>query len=75
MKRVEVGRFLVNDPRVCHGQLIFKGTRVPVETVLYWLAKGKTIESVLEDWPYLVREAIEEAIQLASSTGIVPQAS
>ena len=32
-------------PRVCHGQeLTFKGTRVPVRTVLVYLAKGETIE-------------------------------
>ena len=65
MKTVEVGKFLVLDPRVCHGQLTFKGTRVPVETVLNRLAKGRTIESILESWPHLSAEAIGEAVILA----------
>gem|GEM_PF-6236567 len=39
-----VGRFLVKDPGVCHGRLTFKGTRVPVETVLHGLGKGRSNE-------------------------------
>jgi uncharacterized protein (DUF433 family) len=62
-----VGQYLVNDPEICHGQLTFKGTRLPVETVLNWLAKGKTLESILVDWPYLKREAVAEAVQLATA--------
>jgi uncharacterized protein (DUF433 family) len=62
-----VGRYLVVDPRVCHGKLTFSGTRVPVETVLRHVAKGKSLESVLRDWPELNKEAVEEAIQLAAS--------
>jgi uncharacterized protein (DUF433 family) len=65
MKLVEVGQFLVVDPRVCHGKLTFKGTRVPVETVLNRLAKGRTVESLLVSWPELTREAIAEAVTLA----------
>lgn len=68
MKAVEVGEYLVVDPRVCHGQLTFKGTRVPVHTVLVYLAKGETIEQILEDWPQLTREAIVEAMRLAAAS-------
>lgn len=67
MKPVAVGQYLVADPGVCHGKLTFKGTRVPVETILNWLAKGKTVGSILEDRPYLTREAIREAVQLAAA--------
>lgn len=67
MKPVDVGRFLVLDPRVCHGKLTFKGTRVPVETVLTFLANGSTIEEIVADCPELSREAVTEAIQLAQA--------
>jgi uncharacterized protein (DUF433 family) len=66
MQPVEIGKYLVVDPRVCHGQLTFKGTRVPVETVLYWLSQGKTIETMFSTWPEIPQAAIPEAIQLAS---------
>jgi uncharacterized protein (DUF433 family) len=65
MKRVEFGKFLVVDPGVCHGKLTFKGTRVPVETILNRLAKGRPLASLLESWPELTPEAIAEAVLLA----------
>ena len=67
MQPVEVGQHLVIDPRVCHGQLTFRGTRVPVETVLIYLAKGRSLEQILADWPQLKREAVVEALHLAAT--------
>jgi uncharacterized protein (DUF433 family) len=67
MRPRKVGKFLVVDPRVCHGRLIFKGTRVPVETVLTFLAQGETIEQILTDWPELKQAAVMEAIELAKT--------
>ena len=67
MRKKFIGRYLVVDPKVCHGKLTFTGTRVPVETVLNWLAKGKTVESILATWPEITKEAIEEATQLAAA--------
>lgn len=66
MTTIEIGSYLVIDPEICHGQMTFKGTRVPVDTVLTFLAKGYTIEQLLRSWPELNRPAIEEAINLAS---------
>ena len=40
MARIEIGEYLVVDQEVCHGQLTFKMTRVPVEAVLTFLAMG-----------------------------------
>jgi uncharacterized protein (DUF433 family) len=64
---VEVGRYLIVHPGICFGKLTFKGTRVPVSTVLAYMAKGWTIDKVLKGWPQLSREAVQEAIRLASS--------
>ncbi len=61
----EIGQYLVMDPEVCHGKLTFKGTRIPVETVLTYLALGDSIEDVLKNWPRLQRRAVEEAIRFA----------
>ena len=65
MKARMIGKHLVVDPRVCHGRLTFRGTRVPVRTVLHVLSEGRSINQVLKGWPELTREAIAEAIQLA----------
>jgi uncharacterized protein (DUF433 family) len=68
MKPLRIGRHLIKDPGVCHGKLTFKGTRVPVETVLNRLGKGRSIEDILESWPELTRTAIAEAVNLATAT-------
>jgi uncharacterized protein (DUF433 family) len=67
MERIEIGKHLVSDPEICHGQLTFKGTRVLVEVVLGYLSSGRSVEWVLAEWPRLSREAIQEALQLATS--------
>ncbi|MHB8575304.1 MAG: DUF433 domain-containing protein [Dehalococcoidia bacterium] len=66
MTVVNVGEHLVIDPEFMHGRLTFRGTRVPVSTVLIYLAKGRSLSQVVEDWPQLRPEAVQEAIRLAS---------
>lgn len=68
MRKVEIGNYLVIDPEICHGQMTFKGTRVPADTVLTFLAKGYSVDQLLRSWPELTRPAIEEAISLASQS-------
>ena len=68
MHRVEIGNYLVIDPEICHGQMTFKGTHVPVDTVPTSLAKGYSVDQLLRSWPELTRPAVEEAIYLASQS-------
>jgi uncharacterized protein (DUF433 family) len=66
MAAVRVGEHLVIDPEVMHGRLSFRGTRIPVSTVMVYLAKGRSIEEIVAEWPQLQPEAVREAILLAS---------
>jgi uncharacterized protein (DUF433 family) len=68
MGRIEIGRYLVVDPEICHGQMTFTSTRVPVETVLALLGKGYSVEQLLKSYPELTRAAIAEAIHLATES-------
>jgi uncharacterized protein (DUF433 family) len=61
-----VGEHLIVDPRVCHGELTFRGTRVPVETILGYLAKGYSLAYLRKSWPEVSAAAIQEAVNLAS---------
>ena len=61
----DVGQHMVIDPEIVHGRLTFKGTRVPVSMVLAYLAKGKSIDEIVANWPQVPRGAIQEAIRLA----------
>jgi len=64
-KRLEIGRYLVRDPEIYHGELTFKGTRVPVSVVLAYLAKGISVEEIPRHWPDVSPDAAREAIRLA----------
>lgn len=64
-KRV-LGRYVVADPAICHGQLTFRGTRIFVADVLEQVASGMARESIVESWQGSVSEAaIAEAVRLA----------
>ena len=66
-RKVEVlGRYVVVDPGICHGQPTFRGTRVLVADVLAQVARGMAWEAIVEEWRGTVStEAIGEAVHLA----------
>lgn len=66
MESIDVGQHMVIDPEMVHGQLTFKGTRVPVATILVFLAEGESIDDIVRKFPQLSPEAVAEAIRLAS---------
>ena len=46
------------NPKICHGQVCIKGTRIPVHQVIGMLANGDTIEKLLKEYPSLKRKGI-----------------
>lgn len=61
-----LGRYVVADPGICHGQPTFTGTRILVADVLDQVASGLAWEAIIEDWRgSLTQEAIAEAVRLA----------
>jgi len=66
-----IGRYIVSDPQICHGKPTFRGTRIMVWQVLEQAASGMAWETIVEEWGgSITKEAIEEAIQLASKAFI-----
>ncbi|MEX2262022.1 MAG: DUF433 domain-containing protein [Bryobacteraceae bacterium] len=62
-----IGRFIVADPTICHGQPTFRGTRILVADVLEQVAAGIAWETIVEEWRGTVSsDAISEAVRLAS---------
>lgn len=65
--RVNINKYIVADPQICHGKPTFKGTRVMVWQILDLLAAGVTPETILKDYfPQLSEEAILSALEYAS---------
>ncbi|MGH2541570.1 MAG: DUF433 domain-containing protein [Ardenticatenaceae bacterium] len=66
MERKIIGRYIVADPRICHGKLTFRGTRIMVSQVLDQIAEGLAWETIIEEWRGSIKEeAIAEAVRLA----------
>jgi uncharacterized protein (DUF433 family) len=63
-----VAQAITKDPEIMHGLPVFRGTRVPVQTLFDYLETGETLEDFLEGFPTVSRslavEALEEAKEL-----------
>jgi uncharacterized protein (DUF433 family) len=53
------------NPRVCGGQPVIKGTRIPVSAILEQLAGGDSWDSLLAGYPELTQADIEAALRYA----------
>ncbi len=56
---------IIKDPEIHSGEPVFRGTRVPFQTLLDYLEGGETLDEFLKQYPGVTREnaiaALEEA--------------
>jgi uncharacterized protein (DUF433 family) len=65
--RRELGEYLVVDTEIHHGEITFRGTRIPVASILEDVADGQDWDTILELWHgSITKEAIGEAVRLAA---------
>ncbi len=71
MSQKLLGRYIVTDPKICHGKPTFRGTRIMVSQVLEQVSNGMVWEAIIEEWRgSITKEAIAEAVRLASQAFI-----
>lgn len=58
---------IVRDPEVLGGTPVFRGTRVPFQTLLDYLEGGQNLNEFLDDFPSVSREAAVHALEHAKS--------
>ena len=65
--RVELGRYIVADPAICHGKPTFRGTRVFVADVLADVERGLSWDFIVGPWGggKISKAAITETVRLA----------
>ena len=63
MKADEV---IYRSPEVQGGMPVFRGTRVPVRTLIDYLENGDRLEDFLEEFPTVTREQAIQVMELAS---------
>jgi len=54
------------DPNIMRGRACIRGMRIPVSVIVQQVAHGATYEEILEGYPDLEREDIQQAIQYAA---------
>ncbi|GFP42024.1 hypothetical protein HKBW3C_01150 [Candidatus Hakubella thermalkaliphila] len=61
----KLDRITIN-PNICLGQPTIRGMRITVSVVLKMLAGGKSIQDVLDAYPELEVEDVQQAIKYAA---------
>ena len=63
---MELKDLIIIDPDILAGQPVFKGTRVPVETLFDHLEAGVSLEAFLEDFPTVTKEQAIATLEIAN---------
>jgi len=58
---------ITKDSDILGGTPVFRGTRVPFQTLLDYLEGGQTLNEFLEDFPTVSRKAAVHALEHAKS--------
>jgi uncharacterized protein (DUF433 family) len=58
---------ITRDPETMHGVPVFRGTRVPVQTLFDYLEGGDTLDDFLTGFPTVPRELALDALEEAKS--------
>jgi uncharacterized protein (DUF433 family) len=65
MARIEIGKYLAADSRVCGGRLILKGSRILVADVLELVQAGYSADEIARQYRDVIRPAaVREAVDL-----------
>ncbi|ANV88851.1 DUF433 domain-containing protein [Picosynechococcus sp. PCC 7117] len=54
------------DPNIMSGKACIRGMRIPVSLILNLLANGKSSAEIIDDYPYLEPEDIQQAMLYAA---------
>jgi uncharacterized protein (DUF433 family) len=58
---------IIQDPEIMSGEPVFRGTRVPFQTLLDYLEGGETLDEFLKQYPGVSREQAIAALEEAKS--------
>jgi uncharacterized protein (DUF433 family) len=60
----EIERLINRDPEILGGTPVFRGTRVPVQTLFEWIEDGESLSFFLENFPTVAREQAIDVLEL-----------
>lgn len=53
------------DPEIVSGTPVFQNTRVPTQSLFDYISTGESIDSYLEDFPYVSRMQVNKVLKIA----------
>ena len=65
--------YLVSDPNIAGGEIVFKDKRVPLRTVLASLAEGDSYEELLRAFPTLRQDHVRAAVAFSANSALEDQ--
>ncbi len=65
-------QYIIVSPDFQFGKSVFRGTRVPVQSLFFHLEQGISLNEFLEDFPGVSREQVEAVLE---STALLFQSS
>ncbi len=63
---IDLQKVVSRDPEIHSGDLVFAGTRVPVDSLVSYLKGGYSIEGYLKEFPSVQRWQIESYLELSA---------
>ena len=63
---VNIKDYISKDPEILSGQVVFKGTRVPVQSLFWHLEKGISLDEFLDDFDTVTREQAVAVLEIAA---------
>ena len=57
-------KLIIRDPEILGGMPVFRGTRVPIQNLLDYLAEGYPLDSFLDDFPAVTREQAVSVLEI-----------
>jgi len=66
-----MNKYISSDPSILGGKPVIKGTRIPVDQILFLLKDGFTVQAIHELYPHINERVIEgtvdEAVKLLNN--------
>jgi uncharacterized protein (DUF433 family) len=68
-----IAHYISVDANIQFGKPVFKGSRVPVQSLFWHLEKGISLDAFLEDFPSVTRKQVEAVIEWSAKHFDVPE--
>lgn len=70
---MKLSNLITVDKEVQSGTPVFKGTRVPVQSLFWHIESGVTLDEFLEDFPSVTKEQAIQILELSNEFFSTPQ--